>query len=99
MWACRWPPAGSRRRSETIRGRIRSSWVRSEKGFHLEVEIPANTSARVILPAKDVASLTESGKPIAEAAPHVHVVEIKDGEAILEVAAGRYVFNSGEGAK
>jgi len=79
---------------DTIRGRILSSWRRADGEFHLEVTIPANTSARVILPAKDPSGLSEEGKPIQAAAPHVRVVEVEGGEAILEVAAGHYVFVS-----
>ncbi len=32
-------------------GWIRSSWKKDAKGFHLDVEIPANTSATVTLPS------------------------------------------------
>jgi alpha-L-rhamnosidase len=78
----------------TIRGRIVSAWSRANGAFELEVAIPANTSATVTIPAKDAAAITEGGRPIQEAAPNVKVVTVKDGEATLEVRAGRYKFQA-----
>ena len=80
---------------QSIRGRIVSSWTLAGGAFELEVGIPPNTSATVVLPAKDGAKLEEGGRPIQEAAPHVRVVSVKDGEATLEVQAGKYKFRSG----
>jgi alpha-L-rhamnosidase len=89
------PRAGSgvssvRAEQATIRGRILSAWSRANGAFELEVAIPANTSATVTIPAKDIGAITEGGRSIQEAAPNVKVVSVKDGEAVLEVRAGRY---------
>jgi alpha-L-rhamnosidase len=78
----------------TIHGRVSSVWERSADAFDLEVGIPANTSATVTIPAKDASGLLEGGKPIQEAAPNVRVVSVKGGEAVLEVRAGHYKFQS-----
>jgi alpha-L-rhamnosidase len=78
----------------TIRGRVATSWTRDGSGFTLELTIPANTSAMVIVPAKDASGLTESGQPIEAAAPHVRVVSIENGEAVLDVRAGTYAIRS-----
>ncbi len=78
----------------SIRGRIVSGWSLAEGAFDLEVAIPANTSATVVLPARDGAKLEEGGRPIADAAPNVKVLSVKDGEATLDVRAGRYKFRS-----
>ena len=78
----------------TIRGHIQSKWTRRNDTFDLEVTIPANTSATVTLPTPDVASLTEGGHPIEEAAPNVRVVSIRNREAVLEVSAGSYHFKA-----
>ncbi|HEV8112266.1 MAG TPA: family 78 glycoside hydrolase catalytic domain [Planctomycetota bacterium] len=93
------PRAGSGLRSvtavrATIRGRVATSWTRDEHSFTLDLTIPANTSATVIVPAKDLAGLTEGGVPIDAAAPNVRVVSIRDGEAVLEVRAGTYAIRS-----
>ena len=78
----------------SIRGRIVSGWTLADGAFELEVAIPANTSATVVLPARDGSKLQENGRPIADAAPHVKVLSVKDGEATLDVRAGRYKFRS-----
>lgn len=78
----------------TIHGHIVSSWTTNDQGFELEVGIPPNTSATVVIPAKDGAKIEEGGRPVAEAAPNVRVVSVKDGEATLEVRAGKYKFRS-----
>ena len=44
------------------------------------------------VPAKDASSVTEGGRPLADAAPHVKFVEMRGGEAVLDVAAGSYQF-------
>jgi hypothetical protein len=46
----------------------------------------------VFVPAKDASSVTEGGSPLARAAPHVRFLEMRDGEAVLDVAAGSYRF-------
>jgi alpha-L-rhamnosidase len=43
-------------------GRISSSWKKDAKGFHLDVEIPANTSATVWLPGSKDSQKIGSGK-------------------------------------
>lgn len=39
---------------KSVRGTIASAWERPDGGFHLEVEIPANVTATVVLPSGDV---------------------------------------------
>jgi alpha-L-rhamnosidase len=76
----------------TIRGEIASAWSRENGEFHLDVTVPANTRATVFVPARDASSVTEGGQPLARAAPHVRFLEMRDGEAVLDVAAGSYRF-------
>jgi alpha-L-rhamnosidase len=77
---------------DTVRGKIASAWSRANGEFRLDVTVPPNTSATVFVPAKDAASVTEGGAPLAQAAPHVRFVGMRGGEAVLEVAAGSYRF-------
>jgi alpha-L-rhamnosidase len=74
-------------------GRIVSNWKRSDAGLTMEVEIPPNTMATVFVPTKDVAAVTESGKPIAKA-KGVKFLRMENGAAVYEVGSGRYVFVS-----
>ena len=51
---------------DSIRGTITSEWkVVDRAGFHLDVQILANTRATVYLPAGSTDAVTESGKPVA----------------------------------
>ena len=59
----------------------------------LEVEIPANTTATVYVPARPGAQVTESGKPAADA-PGVKYLREEDGAAVYEIASGRYSFTA-----
>jgi alpha-L-rhamnosidase len=74
-------------------GTIATSWKRDAGHFTLDVTIPPNTSALVTLPAKDAATVTESGRP-ASAARGVKFLRIEPGVAIYEVASGAYTFAS-----
>ncbi len=55
--------------------------------------IPANTTATVYLPAKDVAVVTEGGKPLVQA-EGVKLLRMEEGVAVFEIGAGPYHFKS-----
>jgi alpha-L-rhamnosidase len=52
---------------ETLYGKARSSWKREGAVAEFNIEIPANTTATIFLPAKNSSSITESGKAIENA--------------------------------
>ena len=76
---------------QTYYGTVRSHWKREGKTVQLEVEIPANTTATVYLPAKSADDISEAGKPLSS---------FKDGKlkgmennyAVVELGSGRYSF-------
>lgn len=76
---------------DSIRGRIESSWSLTAGRLKYDVTIPANTTATVYVPAKDVASVLESGKPASDAAG-VQVLRMEDGAAVFLVQSGKYSF-------
>lgn len=86
------PTAGGRYHS--IRGIIDTQWTIADSRFQLSLTVPPNTSATVIIPAKSLDEIRESGKPLAEAAPHVVPILVQDGKATLDVRAGSYRFDS-----
>ena len=59
----------------------------------LEVNIPANTTARVCVPAKNPASVTESDRAPGQV-PGVKVLGQEQGTATFEVGSGTYRFRS-----
>ena len=75
----------------SIYGLIRSEWERKEDSFVQTVEIPANTSAKVYLPAGDGASVLESGKPVANRKDIT--IEGREGnDLVVDVGSGTYTF-------
>ena len=78
-------------RYDSIRGPISSSWRKGADGLHLDVEIPANASATVHVPAPEGARIEEGGKPAAEA-EGVSFKGREGGWAVFEVGSGSYTF-------
>jgi alpha-L-rhamnosidase len=74
-------------------GRIVSHWTREGNNLAMEVTIPANTTARVYVPAKDETGVTESGQPAVKA-KGVMFLRMESGAAVYEVGSGTYVFRS-----
>ncbi|MFZ5830472.1 MAG: family 78 glycoside hydrolase catalytic domain, partial [Planctomycetota bacterium] len=87
--AIRWVKASY----DSIRGPIAVDWKLENGHFDLQVTIPANTSAKVVLPTGDSSSITESGKPLAKAR-EVRMVDAEGGEAVLSIGSGTYRFRS-----
>jgi alpha-L-rhamnosidase len=79
---------------DTIRGRIEVAWTKTDGAFELEVLVPAGTSATVRLPARSGATITEGGKPLADAAPHATLARSAEGFVEIEAKAGRYRFRA-----
>ena len=70
---------------ESVYGKIVSDWSGTPAGpFSLKVTIPANTSAKVFLPAIPGAHLTEDGNPVAS--------EQEGGSRVVMIGAGSYNF-------
>jgi alpha-L-rhamnosidase len=76
---------------ESIRGRIESSWKIEAGRFTLDVTIPANTTATVFVPARRADSVTEGGRPAAQARG-VQFVRMEGEAAVYRVQSGRYSF-------
>ena len=70
-------------------GPISSEWKRDGASLVWNFSIPANTVATVYVPAKDAASVTESGKPMAEA-DGVEFLRMENGAAVFEAGSGTY---------
>ncbi len=91
------PPRGLKSVSascSTVRGIVSSSWsVEGRNFFHLKVEIPANTTAKVYIPAEGKGMVKEGGKPMAEASG-ITFLRMENGYAVLAVGSGVYSFDS-----
>lgn len=77
----------------SIRGKIVSDWKRDGKTFRLNVTIPPNTTATVLVPAKSEESVTESEKSAGQNGG-VRFLRMEDGRAAFAVDSGEYSFKS-----
>ena len=76
---------------QSLYGKIATSWKRAPGEFTLAVSIPPNTSATVWVPAKDAASVSESGIPAARARG-VKFLRTEGDAQVYEIESGDYVF-------
>lgn len=73
---------------ESVHGLIRSHWKKEEDGFVMDVDIPANTSARIFVPVGDGKSVRVNGLEPDNTDFEVH----PDGYHIFEKGSGQYYF-------
>ena len=84
---------------QSMYGNVVVNWKKEDKGATFHIEIPANTSAKVYLPAitKDI---IEEGNSLAETSTGITYIGSEKSEAVLnyviyDVASGVYDFNIG----
>jgi alpha-L-rhamnosidase len=73
----------------SIRGPIVCNWQRTDDRVALELNVPVNSRATLVLPAAGV--LTENGHPAGDS-NGVQSIARRDGRAAFRLAAGRYHF-------
>lgn len=78
---------------DTLYGKVSSKWSRSEDGsFTLDVTIPPNTSAHIMLPNAAAGTVvTESGTALSEAAG-IEVVTAQAEKIAVKAGSGSYSF-------
>ncbi|MGB9717303.1 MAG: family 78 glycoside hydrolase catalytic domain [Thermoproteota archaeon] len=76
---------------ESIRGTISVEWWFSSEAFHLQLILPANTSALVYVPATEPGRVRENGKPV-EKSEGVELIGMKKGCVVYRVLSGCYSF-------
>lgn len=74
-------------------GKISSRWHRTGKVLTFNLEIPANSTARLYLPARKRGDIFESGKPWANA-NGIRLVTRDANQAVFELVSGTYEFRS-----
>ena len=80
----------------SVRGPISTEWRRAANQFTLDVTIPPNTAATVLVPARSVAEVRESGVAVDQVAG-VKFLRLENGRAMLEVGSGKYRFTTASG--
>lgn len=74
---------------DTPRGRLASSWAQAGDGWTLEVVIPPNSEAEVVVPAAEPAAVSLDGEPLRVDDPRLSRAE--DG-LVLRLGAGTFRF-------
>lgn len=69
---------------DTVRGRIESRWSKSKDGFTMNVTVPPNTAAQVLVPA--------AGKPVQTSPPGLQPIEQSPKTTAFEIGSGTYSF-------
>lgn len=78
-------------RYNSIRGEIASHWHKEDGQFKLEVTIPPNTTATVVIPAKSSDVISCDGN-VLSATPEVKLLHRTSDRATLAVESGKYSF-------
>jgi alpha-L-rhamnosidase len=74
-------------------GVIKSNWKKNNNIFEWHISIPANTTARIYIPAVAKEEVMESGKAVADNID-MQVVNWKEGIMVIDVKSGDYQFSS-----
>jgi alpha-L-rhamnosidase len=74
-------------------GLIRSEWTLENNNFDWHITVPANTTATVYIPAKDVSHVTENRQPV-ENTSNVKFLGMENGFAVFDVDSGAYTFST-----
>ncbi|MDB5190695.1 MAG: Bacterial alpha-L-rhamnosidase [Segetibacter sp.] len=74
----------------SVHGKIISKWKKDGDKFNLHVQIPANTTATVYLPATNKNKITEGNAAINK---DIKLVGFEKGKAVLKVGSGDYNFS------
>ncbi len=69
-------------------GITRSGWRRSGNRYELDISVPVNASARVILPGAGTGRVTEGGNPL----PDAWIAGLEDSSMVVNVGSGNYHF-------
>ncbi|QNL50476.1 family 78 glycoside hydrolase catalytic domain [Olivibacter sp. SDN3] len=76
----------------SINGEIKVRWTKEEGGLSLDIEIPANTQAQLLLPAATVEQITENGEAL-RSNPYISTAtHEKAGKIGLDIGSGSYSF-------
>ncbi len=76
---------------ETIRGKVRSEWVKNPGLFTLKLEVPFNTTAIVFLPGNEIDVVLEGGS-LLKKVDGIEYLGYKDGAHRMKVHSGNYQF-------
>ena len=74
-------------------GLIQSEWTLENNNFDWRITVPANTTATIYVPAKDVSHVTENGHSV-EKTRGITFLRMENEFAVFDVDSGSYTFSS-----
>lgn len=80
----------------TVHGIVASQWDQGDDGLRLTVTIPANTTARIFVPAASPDQVTEGRQP-AITAEGIRFIRTEGDRAVFDVGSGTYHFRTENG--
>jgi alpha-L-rhamnosidase len=78
----------------TVAGPVAARWQRAGSRLSVELSVPANAAAHVVLPARAASDVQEGGVP-ATSSQGVSVVSESGGSVVFAVGSGAYRFTVG----
>ncbi|MDQ6761586.1 MAG: glycoside hydrolase family 78 protein [Bacteroidota bacterium] len=78
---------------QTLYGRLSNAWKVDGNNTLMDVEIPANTTATVYVPAANVDDVMEGGKKISDI-KEIKMANNEDGYVVLNLGSGSYHFTA-----
>lgn len=76
---------------ETPYGTVNTSWSKGEEQIRLDVFIPVNTTAQVVLPGADIQKITE-GNTRLDASDLRYEIDPKSQSTLIYIGSGQYQF-------
>jgi alpha-L-rhamnosidase len=76
---------------ESMYGQIKSGWKLNDDHLEMNVSVPANTVARILIPAEAEADVTENGKPLGSS-EDFKIIDTTDGYVVIQAGSGDYHF-------
>ena len=77
---------------QSMYGNIKSEWKREKDRFILNIEIPANTIAKIYLPTAIVGNINESGKSVIKN-KDFYSIKAENEKTIIQTGSGNYSFD------
>ena len=78
---------------QTYYGKLSNTWKIEIDKILMDVEIPANTTATIYMPAANADAVTESGKAL-RAISEIKITGMEDGYVVLQLGSGVYHFSA-----
>lgn len=78
---------------QTYYGKVSSSWSMEGENLNMDIEVPANTTATIFIPANDVNNILENGRMLSQI-KEIKINGQKNGYVEVNVGSGVYHFVS-----